>query len=143
MDSPNMHKFIMTPAIKAVVAGVAGSYLIGGSQKVPLMGMSVSPAVLIGTSAGAASIVSSLSHDYVLEKIKGNRYSDLETRFLAPALTAAASVAVGYATLGSLDTRAIMELAGLGAGSEIAGDYAHEMIKAAMNGGKQVVAHGM
>jgi hypothetical protein len=36
-----------------------------------------------------------------------------------------------------------MELLALGAGSEIAGDYAHEMIKAAMNGGKQVVAHGM
>ena len=138
-----MHKFIMAPAVKAVVAGVAGSFLIPGSAKVPLLGMSVSPAVLIGTSVGAASIVSSLSHDMVLERIKGNRYADLETRFLAPALAAAASVAVDYATLGSLDGRAIMELAGLGAGSEIAGDYAHEMIKAAMNDNKQVVAHGM
>ena len=108
----------------------------------PLLGMSVSPAVL-GRSVGAASIISSLSHDYGLEKIKGNRYADLETRFLAPALTGAASVAVGFATLGSLDGRAIAELAGLGAASEIAGDYAHEMIKAAMNDNKQVVAHGM
>ena len=129
--------------MKAVVAGVAGSYLIGGSAKVPLMGMSVSPAVLIGSSVGAASLISTLSHDFVLEKIKGNRYADLETRFLAPALTAAASVAVGYATLGSLDGRAIMELAGLGAGSEVAGDYLHEMIKSGMMGGRQVVAHGM
>ena len=78
-----------------------------------------------------------------MEKIKGNRYADLETRFLAPALTAAASVTVGYVTLGTLDGRAIMELADLGAGSEVAGDYLHEMIKAAMNGNKQVVAHGM
>ena len=108
-----------------------------------MLGMSVSPAVLIGSSVGAASIISSLSHDFVLEKIKGNRYAEVETKVLAPALTAAASVAVGYATLGGLDGRAIMELAGLGAGSEIAGDYAHEMIKAAMNGNKQVVAHGM
>ncbi len=143
MDSPQMHKYLMAPAVKAVVAGVAGSYLIGGSAKVPLLGMSVSPAILIGSSVGAASIISSLSHDFVLEKIKGNRYADLETRFLAPALTAAASVAVGYATLGALDGRAIAELAGLGAGSEVAGDYAHEMIKSAMNGGRQVVAHGM
>ena len=143
MDSPQMHKYLMAPLVKSVVAGVVGSYLIGGSQKVPLFGMSVSPAVLIGSSVGAASLISSLSHDFVLEKIKGNRYADLETRFLAPALTAAAIVSVGYATLGSLDGRAIMELAGLGAGSEIAGDYAHEMIKSAMNGGKQVVAHGM
>ena len=125
------------------MAGVAGSYRIGGSQKVPLFGMSVSPAVLIGSSVGAARIVSSLSHDMVLERIKDNRYADLETRFLAPALTGAASVAVGYATLGSLDSRAIMELLALGAGSEIAGDYAHEMIKPAMSGGKQVVTHGM
>ena len=138
-----MHKYLMAPAVKAVVAGVAGSFLVGGSAKVPLLGMSVSPAVLIGSSVGAASIVSSLSHDYVLQKIKGNNYAELETRFLAPALTAAASVAVGYATLGSLDTRAIMELAGLGAGSEIAGDYLHEMIKSGMMGGRQVVAHGM
>ena len=79
----------------------------------------------------------------VLQRIKGNRYADLETKVLAPALTAAASVAVGYATLGSLDGRAVAELAGLGAASEVAGDYAHEMIKAAMNGNKQVVAHGM
>ena len=138
-----MHKYLMAPAVKAVVAGVAGSFLIGGSAKVPLLGMSVSPAVLIGSSVGAASLISSLSHDMVLQRIKGNRYADLETRFLAPALTAAASVAVGYATLGSLDGRAIAELAGLGAASEVAGDYAHEMIKAAMNGNTQVVAHGM
>ena len=138
-----MHKYLMAPAVKAVVAGVAGSFLIPGSAKVPLLAMSVSPAILIGSSVGASSLISTLSHDMVLERIKGNRYADLETRFLAPALTAAASVAVGYVTLGSLDGRAVMELAGLGAGSEIAGDYAHQMIKSAMNGGKQVVAHGM
>ena len=34
-------------------------------------------------------------------------------------------------------------LAALDAGSEIAGDYAHEMVKASMMGGRQVVAHGM
>ena len=138
-----MHAYVMAPLIKGAIAGITGSYLIGGSAKVPMLGMSVSPAVLIGSSVGAASIVSSLSHDMVLQRIKGNRSADLETRFLAPALTAAASVGVGYVTLGALDGRAIMELAALGAGSEIAGDYAHEMIKSAMNGGKQVIAHGM
>ena len=143
MDSPQMHKYLMAPVVKAVIAGAAGSYLIGGSAKVPMFGMNVSPAVLIGSSVGAASIISSLSHDFVLEKIKGNRYAEVETKVLAPALTAAASVAVGYISLGSLDTRAIMELAGLGAGSEVAGDYLHEMIKSAMMGGRQVVPHGM
>ena len=97
----------MAPAIKAVVAGVSGSYLIGGKQKVSLLGMVISPAVLICSSVGAVSIVSSLSHDFVLEKIKGNSYSELETKVLSPALTAAASVAVCFATLGSLDGLAI------------------------------------
>ena len=143
MDSPAVQTYLVGPAIKGAIAGIAGSYLVGGSAKVPLFGMSVSPAVLIGSSVGAASIISILSHDMVLQRIKGNRYADLETRFLAPALTAAASVAVGYATLGALDGRAIAELAGLGAASEIAGDYAHEMVKSAMNGGRAVVAHGM
>ena len=54
-------------------------------------------------------------------------------------LTFAASVAVGFGAIGSLDSRAIMELAGLGAGSKIAGDYAHEMVKSVMKGGR----HGM
>ena len=67
MDSPTVNKFIVGPAVKAVVAGVAGSYLIGGSAKVPMFGMSVSPAVLIGSSVGAASITSSLIHDFVLD----------------------------------------------------------------------------
>ena len=143
MDSPAVQTYLVGPAIKGAIAGIAGSYLIGGSAKVPLFGVSVSPAVLIGSSVGAASIVSSLSHDMVLERIKGNRYADLETRFLAPALTGVASVAVGYATLGSLDSRAIMELLALGAGSEIAGDYAHAAVKSAMMGGRAVIAHGM
>ena len=76
MDSPAVQTYLVGPAIKAVVAGVAGSYLIGGSAKVPLFGVSVSPAVLIGSSVGAASIVSSLSHDFVLSKIRGNGYAD-------------------------------------------------------------------
>ena len=88
MDNPAVNRYLISPAIKAVVAGVAGSYLIGGSQKVPLFGMSFSPAVLIGSRVGAASIVSSLSHDFVLSK-RGNGYAELETKVLAPALTAA------------------------------------------------------
>ena len=51
MDSPAVQTYLV----------IAGSYLIGGSQKVPILGMSVSPAVLIGSSVGAASIISTLS----------------------------------------------------------------------------------
>ena len=62
-----MHKYLMAPVVKAVVAGVDGSYLIGGSAKVPMIDMSVSPAVLVGSSVGTASTISSLSHDLVFD----------------------------------------------------------------------------
>ena len=54
MDNPQMHKYLMAPLMKRAIAS---SDLIGGTAKVPMLGMSVSPAVLIGSSVGAASIV--------------------------------------------------------------------------------------
>ncbi len=68
----------------------------------------------------------------ILAKIKGNKYYDLEGKALSMVLTGGATVAVGAATLGTLDMKAMMELAALGAASEVAGDYAHSMIMSAM-----------
>ena len=63
----------MAPLVKGAVAGAFASIYIGGEVgKVPLMGMPVSPAVLIGSSVAGASLVSALSHDFVLAKIKNN-----------------------------------------------------------------------
>ena len=132
MDNPALHTYVMGPAVKGLVAGAFASFYLGNIGKVPLMGMPVSPAVLIGSSVAGASLVSALSHDFVLKKIKGNRFYDLEGKALSVALTAGASVAVGVATLGTLDMKAMAELAALGAASEVAGDYAHSMIMSAM-----------
>ncbi len=44
----------------------------------------------------------------------------------------AATMAVGAATLGTLDMKAYGELFALGAGAEIGGSYAHDMIMSAM-----------
>ena len=132
MDSPALHNYVMAPLVKGVVAGTFASFYLGNIGKVPLMGMPVSPAILIGSSVAGASLVSALSHDFVLKKINGNRFYDLEGKALSVALTAGASVAVGVATLGTLDTKAMLELAALGAASEIAGDYAHSMIMSAL-----------
>ena len=123
----------MAPAVKGLVAGAFASYYIGSDVgKVPLFGMPMSPAVLIGTSVAGASLVSALSHDMVLARIKGNKYYDLEGKALSMVLTGGATVAVGVATLGSLEMKAMMELAALGAASEVAGSYAHDMIMSAM-----------
>ena len=55
---------------------------------------------VIGVSVAGASIVSELSHDYVLAKIKPNAsLADFEAKALAPALTAAATIAAAYVTI--------------------------------------------
>ena len=122
----------MAPLVKGVVAGAFAQFYIGNVGKVPLLGMPVSPAVLIGTSVAGASLVGALSHDFVLSKIKGNRYVDLEGKALSMILTGGATMVVGAATLGTLDMKAYGELFALGAGAEIGGSYAHEMIMNAM-----------
>jgi len=127
-----MHRLVMGPVVKGVVAGVFAQVYLGNLGKVPLLGMPVSPAILIGSSVAGASLVGALSHDFVLSKIKGNKYYDLEGRALAMVLTGSATMAVGALTLGSLDMKAYGELFILGTASEVAGDYAHSMIMSAM-----------
>ena len=122
----------MAPLVKGVVAGAFAQVYLGSLGKVPLLGMPVSPAVLIGSSVAGTSLVGALSHDFVLSKIKGNKYVDLEGKALSMVLTGAATMAVGAATLGTLDMKAYGELFALGAGAEIGGSYAHDMIMSAM-----------
>ena len=123
----------MAPLVTGVVAGAFASYYVGSDVgQIPLMGMPVSPAVLSGSSVAAASLVSNLSHDMVLARIKGNRYVDLEGRALSMVLTGSATVGAGVLSLGALDYKAMAELFALGAASEVAGDYAHSMIMSAM-----------
>ena len=133
----------MGPVVKGLVAGAFASFYIGPVGKVPLFGMGVSPSVLIGSSVAGASLVSALSHDFVLAKIKGNKYVDLEGKALSMVLTGGATVAVGAYTLGPIDYKAMGELFALGAASEVAGDYAHSMIMSAMMpGGPSALAMG-
>ena len=133
----------MAPLVKGVVAGAFASFYIGPVGKVPLFGMGVSPSVLIGSSVAGASLVSALSHDFVLAKIRGNRYVDLEGKALSMVLTGGATVAVGAYTLGPIDYKAMLELAALGAASEVAGSYAHDMIMSGlMPNGPSALAMG-
>ena len=67
--------------------------------------------------------------------------ADFEAKALAPALTAAATIAAAYVSIGPVsDLRAALELGALGAGSEIGGAYAHSMIMSLMNRGSAVQA---
>ena len=116
----------MQPLVKGLVGGIAAHVVLGvGDSKLSLGGMVWSAPTVIGISVAGASIVSELSHDFVLMKIKGNNASlaELEQRTLAPLLTAAATIGAAYLTIGPVtDMRAALELAAIGAGAEIGGD---------------------
>ena len=133
----------MAPAMKGTIAGIAASVVLGvGDSKLSLGGMVLGAPVVVGVSVAGASLVSELSHDYILAKIKPNAsLADFEAKALAPALTAAATIAAAYVTIGPVtDMRAALELAAVGAGSEIGGSYAHSMVMSLMRGNNPVHA---
>ena len=133
----------MAPAMKGAIAGIAASVVLGvGDSKLSLGGMVWSAPTVIGVSVAGASIVSELSHDYILAKIKPNAsLADFEAKALAPALTAAATIAAAYVSIGPVsDLRAVAELGALGAGSEIGGSYLHGMVMSLMNRNNAVQA---
>ncbi len=114
----------MGPAIKGIIAAVASGVVLGVSDsKLSLGGMVWSAPTIIGISVAGASIVSELSHDFVLAKIKPNAsLTDFEQKALAPLLTAAATIGAAYVTIGPVtDMRAALELAAIGAGAEVGG----------------------
>ena len=136
-------KYAMSPAIKGTIAAIAASVVLGvGDSKLSLGGMVLGAPTVIGVSVAGASLVSELSHDFILAKIKPNAsLADFETKALAPALTAAATIGAAYLTIGPVtDMRAALELAAVGAGAEIGGTYAHSMIMSLMQGSNPVHA---
>ena len=132
LATPNMQTYVVKPAIVGGVAAVASKFFVGGSGTLPLFGMDWSPSTVIGVSCAGASIAAGLSHDYVLKMIKGQSVAtqELEAKVLAPALTAVATIGAAYVTIGPVsDLRAALELAAIGAGSEVAGTYVHNMVQ--------------
>ena len=133
----------MAPAMKGAIAGIAASVVLGvGDSKLSLGGMVLGAPTVIGVSVAGASLASELSHDYILTKIRPNTsLADFEAKALAPALTAAATIAAAYVTIGPVsDARAFIELGALGAASEIGGAYAHSMVMSLMRGNNPVHA---
>ena len=143
MNDPRLQKYAVSPAIKGAIAGIAASVVLGvGDSKLSLGGMVWSAPTVIGLSVSGASLVSELSHDYILAKIKPNaQLADFEQKALAPLLTAAATIGAAYVTIGPVtDMRAALELAAIGAGAEIGGSYAQSTLMSLMQGSNPVQA---
>ena len=131
LATPQMQTYVVKPLLVGGCAALASKFVLGGGGSLPLLGMEWSPSTVIGVSCAGASIVSGLSHDYVLKMIKGQSVAtqELEAKAIAPVLTALATIGAAYVTIGPVsDIRAALELAAIGAGSEIAGSYAHGMV---------------
>ena len=136
MTNTMVHSYIMKPAIAAVIGKIAASALIGvdGSGSLPLFGMDWAPSTVVGVSVGAAVIASAATHDVVLARFQTMGWADAESKIIAPALAAVFTIAAVRYTIGPLgDLRSVFELAAIGAGSEIGGDYAHSAIMPLMS----------
>ena len=131
-----VYSYIMKPILAGVVGKIAASALIGvdGSGSLPLFGMDWAPSTVIGVSVGAATIASAATHDMVLARFQTMGWADAESKIIAPALAAVFTIAAVRYTIGPLgDLRSVFELAAIGAGSEIGGDYAHSAIMPLMS----------
>ena len=137
MTNTAIHAYLMKPALAAVVGKIAASVLIGvdGNGSLPLFGMSWEPSTVVAVSVGAAVIATAATHDMVLARFQSMGYADAESKIIAPALAAVFTIAAVRYTIGPLgDLRSVFELAAIGAGSEIGGDYAHTAIMPLIEG---------
>jgi hypothetical protein len=132
MDTQNMQKYLARPALVGAIAGVSSQMLLfPAGLKVSFMGSNISAATAMGLAAAGGSIVGDLSHDFVLKKLSGQSDVALEreTLVLGPVLTGLGCVAaVGAFVTGPgplmQNPMSVIQIAGIGAASEVAGEYA-------------------
>ena len=123
-------EMLLRPALTGVIAGTAAGVLLGNAGELPILGMAVSPAVAIGCSVAVGSLTASAFNQYVVPKIaSGEQAQAFETGFIGMAVPGAAAVLTAHFLIGSMSsTSAMLQLAVLGAGSEVAGAYVGPMI---------------
>ena len=130
MERTSKTDTFIRPLFVGAVAGIGASYLLG-NEPIPALGGNWSPAMLIGGAAAGGSVVSGLTHNYVLKLIPGNsaKYAAMENMVLGPVLTGASTYGIMALATGSrLSLAAAMELTALGAASHVAGDYAYSTL---------------
>ena len=137
MTNTAIHAYLMKPALAAVVGKIAASVIgvDGSGGSLPLFGISWAPSTVVAVSVGGAVIATAATHDMVLARFQSMGWADAESKVIAPALAAVFTIAAVRYTIGPLgDLRSVFELAAIGAGSEIGGDYAHTAIMPLLEG---------
>ena len=123
-------EMILKPMLVGVIAGVGSGVLLGNGGQLSILGMTVSPAVAIGTAVGVGSLTASAFNQYVLPKIATNeQLRQVESGALGLVVPGVSAVLVSHFLIGSLaSTSAMLQLGALGAGAEMAGSYAWPMV---------------
>ncbi len=110
-----------------LVAGVATSYFIGENSNVDYFGMSIGAPYATALGCGVGSVVSDLTSDYVIQKLKiNNQMMNGSTLLTKAAVGGGAAASVLY--LGGMPPQNISSGFIIGGGSKLGGDYANEML---------------
>ena len=146
-NSDNIMKYAMRPVICGAVAMLASKIVLGidsSGGSLVFLNTSISPSRVIGLSVVGATAASASVHDLVLSRVQSMNYAARTEKAIAPLLSGLFTIAAVRLSVGEFtDLRSIMEVAAVGALSEIGGTYLHDdIIMPAMSssGGNAVMA---
>ena len=146
MSNDTVMKYIMRPVICGAVAKIAASMVLGidsSGGSLEFINMPLSPSTVIAISVAGATVASSATHDAVLTRVQSMGYAASTERAIAPILSGLFTIAAVRLSVGEFtDLRSIVEVAAVGALSEIGGTYLHDdiIMPAMSSSGGQVMA---
>ena len=130
-----MNSFLETTSKPITVGAVAAATyggLFGFGQSIPIMGQGINAPLAFGVVAGTASLAGAATKNYVVPLVTNNPMGEVIARAAAPvgtgAATAAGTLAIVKLNGGEVSTSGIVTGFGIGAVSEMIGDYAHRTV---------------
>ncbi len=123
-----MSSTILQTLMKPALSGLAGGalyVLINGNLEVLVMDKILPGWLVIGFVVAGASYVGEIGKNYILPSLgAGGKFEEIAISALEPALTGAATAGAVY-LLGVSDAGSLLPAFLLGAGANVAGDYAY------------------
>ena len=129
MNSNQISKFVVRPALTGATAYALTWVFIGNEGYVPILSMELSPAMAIGTVVAVGDIGGTLIHDQLMKTKQMDGFANAESMVMKPIVTGLSVLAISSALLGPPDTlMGAAKLASLGASSAIGGKYAGDAV---------------
>lgn len=123
---------VLDTAGKPIAVGAVGAttygLMYGFSSSANIAGMNINGALLFGTVAGVASLGGQATKNYVVPMVTSNPFAEQLVMAAAPVGTGLSTAALTYGVValngGSVSSSGILTGFGIGAVSEMVGDYA-------------------